>query len=302
MSATTTGTAFAGRSESTPFKMELFDSLFEIELTATKQLRQKPWAHPEFFYVDLNAGVGRYSDGLAGSPLRFIDAAERTGQQARAVFCEAGERQLRSLRSAVPRDSRWAIMAGDHADHAEAIGETIRERSGTRTPFGLILADPNNTQVPVDAINTILRAAGPNRIDVAIHAPANAWKRAQRPLDERLPQILDAIDKQHSVVWDIYGKWEWMLSIHSNWEAFPALFRGNASEAVQAALRDRAHRTKAERSQSGAAEILRPKVPTARMRNTCDTQRIAVFERKLFDVPADIASDAGCAVQLRFTT
>lgn len=296
------GTRFAGHSDTTPYKMDLFKSLFVMQLMITKNLRQRSDTYPDYFFIDLTAGQGEYEGGLRGSPLLFIDAVRETGEQARAVFCEAGHDQLYSLRRSVPKDDRWSVLGGDHTDNLFALALWITEACQGRIPYGLILADPNDTNVPVDQINQLLKWIGPNRMDVAIHASANAFKRAGYPIDQRLDTVLSRIHKKHRMTWDVYGKWEWTFTVHSNWNMNPSRYAQYAAPAVQQALRARCGLTKSERAIAGSPEFVRPKDHTARMRSICEHPSFAVCGQSSLSGPEDGASAVAGIVQLRLTT
>jgi hypothetical protein len=218
-----------GRSGKTLDKHVEMRKLFGMALTFTKNLRAGKYPHEKtlskFVYVDLHAGCGVYPDGTIGSPQLFIDEAERLGEPYHAILCEVGAEQLMSLHSLYGRNPNVTVVGGDHMRTVESVRSVIQQVRGDRgIVYGLVLADPNGADVPVEVINQIASGFKGSRIDVAISTGATSFKRRD---GQRLPGVLGGINKRYfKCFWDIGGKWQWQIWVASNWtnagKSFPA--------------------------------------------------------------------------------
>lgn len=218
-----------GQSGKTADKHAEMRKMFAMALTMTKRLRAGKYpserALPEFVYVDLHAGYGVYPDGAKGSPQLFIDEAERLGEPYRAIFCDVGAEQLLSLMALYGSNPNVSIVGGDHAKTIDDVAALVQAARGDRgVVYGLVLADPNGADVPVDAINRVASGFGGSRIDVAISAGATSFKRRD---GLRLPGVVNTVEKKFFKCFaDIGGEWQWQIWVASNWtnggKSFPA--------------------------------------------------------------------------------
>lgn len=150
-----------GQGVSTEFKERGLQAAFAINLHI---FQAKFGASPyRYFHFDLNSGNGMNEEvGCIGSPLAFLRAAEEKGvQRLFAGFCDLDENKLAVLfnRPELQRNDCFAFN-GDNSEFPYAIPDIIRSYGEKPAmAVGMVLADPNGSDIPLDALEWLADAA-----------------------------------------------------------------------------------------------------------------------------------------------
>lgn len=207
-----------GQSLVTEDKARGFGKAFAINLRIFQsRFADKAWAR--YFHFDLNAGSG-YNDeaDCIGSPLAFLSAVHRLEvTNYRAFFVDISRDAVSELlhRPEVTSDERSFVMHGDNAEFVRAIPSII-EASGDRPgmAIGSVLVDDNGTGIPVHELADL--AAACPRLDLFINITATGLKRAFHVRSLRLSDIVGGIDKQHWLIREPIGAFQWTMLLGRN--------------------------------------------------------------------------------------
>jgi len=220
----------AGSSEHTELKQNHFAKFLDMHMAICKgQMRRRDVQSPYVFF-DLNAGPG-ITDGIEGSPLLFIRRALGYEFQClsyhfdrRADHCQALEmRRIKIAGSQSPHD--FNIVQGDHNHTVDCVLSNYR--FSDRKFCGLIYADPNGEDLPVEVINKILSVPCFGRLEVLINTNATAIKRVKN----RFPNVphlslrarITAIKKSVVILREPVGQWQFSIILLTNWGGFPVM-------------------------------------------------------------------------------
>jgi three-Cys-motif partner protein len=176
----------------------------------------KTWAGDRACYMhfDLNAGSGMNDKvGCIGSPLAFLGAARACGvERYRAFFCDIDRSAVRQLlrRTAIAEDPRSFVMHGDNASLCDAIPRIVRDIGGENPgrAIGSILVDPNGTDVPVAGLAWVAEQCP--QLDIFINVAAAALKR-NRAQSVAISDLLMAVQKDHWLIREPIGQWQWVM-------------------------------------------------------------------------------------------
>lgn len=190
-----------------------------MHLTYSKGIIQRsPWLCRKYLYVDLYSACGRYDGCDAGSPLIFIEEAERIGIDYSAIFVDCSKNNLETLETFVPAKAKEKVSyyVGDCKKGAieNLLGEESKENF-----LGLIYADPNGNP-PFASLASVYRLRQYRAVDLLINCPATAIKRDGK---SKLSNELEEIKKERWIMRPPLksSKWQWSFLIGTNWEKMP---------------------------------------------------------------------------------
>ncbi len=215
-----------GCSAETPTKQAHFGKIVSILLRATKNHRRASWSHPDFLYVDLNAGSGIYEDGSYGSPLIALSRAKGMGEPIRAVLYERDDETRDDAGGLMDNLQRLGFVADTHGDHACADMDLRRIENGMRgKPFGLIYADPNPDKdlIPSELLTRIFKSARLEMVDALVYVSATNYGRQRHYRERYLLNDLNAIGKRFIWLRRPSGPWRWTFAFLTNWDKWPGL-------------------------------------------------------------------------------
>lgn len=198
-------------------------TILRTHINIVKQiLKKRNYSLPCYYYYDVNAGPGIYNNGDIGSPVVFIQEAERSRINYQANLIEINEDNYKRLVSLFKDNPKVKIYYGDNQDILQQIVPSNKDRQWR---YGMLYTDPNgifNDKAIADFINRECFAA----TDVLINCPASAIKRSincskckdDRKLDDRLRSI----DKKYWIVKDPQNsRWQWTHIMLTNWTKLP---------------------------------------------------------------------------------
>jgi hypothetical protein len=235
-----------GYSKNTPVKQDHFRLLLDTHMRIVNGLFQaKPWIEPLYFYLDLNAGPGRYpvhDDWLYGSPLIACAVAQAIGLPLQAIFCEQGAREVQSLREELIRFGFAKTVEEDVFHNARTIMATICADDYLVTSkellrhfqehihikrYGLIYSDENGNFPPFDLLGQYALVLP--YVDIVIHLAASPIKLQRvspiHQLSRRLDEFLGDIQKRYWMIREPYLQHQWSFLIGTNWSRFPQFKR-----------------------------------------------------------------------------
>lgn len=175
-----------------------------------------------YFYYDVNAGPGVYSNGDIGSPVVFIQEAERAKINYQATFIEINEDSYKSLLSLFGQNPHVKIYFGDNK---EIMPQIVPPFNDTTWRYGMLYTDPNgifNDKSISDFCNRLCFSA----TDILINCPASAIKRSINSCkckdDRTLESRLKTINKKYWLVKDPKNsRWQWTHVMLTNWASQP---------------------------------------------------------------------------------
>lgn len=179
----------------------------------------------KYFHFDLNCGSGFNEEvGCIGSPIAFVDSASEVGVDAYyAAFCDNDKNAISVLNNNVKiaMDERCHVFSEDNSCFVSKIRNIIIENGENPDKvIGMVLSDPNGTNVPIDAL-TELSITVP-RLDIAIHWNAAGFKRSRGRFGVDKPTLELALSRIKKDCWIIrkpIGIWQWTLLIGRNYNS-----------------------------------------------------------------------------------
>ena len=216
---TVSRTSHQGQSDATEFKQRGLEAAFTVNM---KVFQAKFQGRFQYFHFDLNCGSGINADfGCIGSPIAFVRAAESVGvEDYFAGFCDINSEHLRELHrhNEVGENDRCYRFHGHNASLVEAVPEIILARGeNPKYAVGMVLADPNGTDVPLDELEWLSEACP--RMDIVINWNSTQFKRDRGAFGEDRPTLEDAmrrVRKDHWLIREPAGVWQWTLVIGRN--------------------------------------------------------------------------------------
>jgi hypothetical protein len=158
-----------GEGGSTARKQRGLAMLFRQGMRMTMRMPYPYW------HIDLNAGCGwNKKADCPGSPLVFLEEAERVGRSFRAVFCDNDPDAVRELKERTmfavdqfdPASITWVCR--DNAEALTEFGRSIAAEDSPGKAFGSVLIDPNGSKgIPFDAVHEFFRRF--TRIDLILN-------------------------------------------------------------------------------------------------------------------------------------
>lgn len=189
-----------GQGDSTEAKVRGLETAFSIN---TRIIRNK-LPRATYFHFDLNAGTGWNEEvGCKGSPLAFIDAAQKVGINYRAYFVDKSKKAYSELRQRIGSDPRHEVVHGDNALFARLIPKII-ERNGDRPAYavGSVLSDPNGTGIPFDQLAELSRRCP--CLDIIVNWNSIVFNRVRlspaHPGTMTLEEAIKLFNKEHWLI------------------------------------------------------------------------------------------------------
>jgi len=247
-----------GFSEHTKEKYRVLSGITGMHLKMTKGIIHR-WRgiDPYYYYVDLNAGPGRYSNGngyiYEGSPVLFRKVARIEDINYRAFYIEIQEAHCNHLREVLgecPEGSYEKVICGDNTKETTGLLDNSREKK-----YGLIFSDPTGSVPPFDMLAKLSKLPEYRCIDFMIYLTAASYKRILKAshcdLEYSIIEQLSRIRKSNWVIREPVGKHQFTFLIGSNWKKFPGwknqrLYRLDSSEGQE--CMKKINYTKAEQS------------------------------------------------------
>lgn len=214
-----------GRSEVTDLKHAQFREIVRAHLAIFGAVKNKwsGWVTPTYHYYDTHAGVGVYDDGTLGSPVIFMQEAERAGEKFLARFIEQSSRNCKRLASHT--DSRCEITHGEY-EHVLS-----SEKTFDKTAIGLLFCDPNGC---FDEHALAAFAKRFPRVDILINVNGSGIKRASVKYGEtRIKSKLSAVSKKHWIIRKPYGKWQFSFALGTDWSPMRDKFQKHAMHDIE---------------------------------------------------------------------
>lgn len=242
-----------GYSDATQIKQQHFQNIVDVSLRIVSAiLLRNSWADPLYTFIDLNAGPGNIN-AQDGSPQIFCSLAENYSRiKKKVTLCEINDKnadQLEHLRVDYKDFADYSIqvLRGDHNDTVPPLIPAAPIKT-----YGLIYNDPTGSLPSFDLLQ-MLADAYP-LTDILIHTSASNLKRQRRaehcPVDKRIDEYVQAINKKHWIVREPYTKFQWTFLLGTNWDGFPQFKRlgfYRADELDGAAIMRRLAYTQSER-------------------------------------------------------
>lgn len=234
-------------SDSTPAKQEGLSAMLNLWFNVVRQSRinaQAKWtfrAEPVLL-IDLFAGPGVDPFGNPGSPLIFIQEAERARIDYRLMLFEDDPETAAQLKQTV---EPYRACASVYEVRNEFAADYV-ERSPYRN--AIIYCDPSNADIPVGALLRLLQKLP--RADVLINLACASYKRqVALPGYEMLGDRLAKLGKEYWLIREPLHKHQWVMlmgmnKVHINNWAGKRIF--SMEDARGVAAWERAELTKAQ--------------------------------------------------------
>jgi hypothetical protein len=201
-------------------------STFQSNLWVFRRLKNRlSKSRFKYFHFDLNCGSGWNEDvGCIGSPLAFVNAATTVDVNSfYAGFCDNNREFISKLSSLaeIGIDERCHCFNEDNAIFVKKIRDIIVENGENPDKvIGMILSDPNGTQIPIDSLSEL--SLDIPRLDIAIHWNSAAFKRVRGAFGVDRPTLELALSKIKKDRWLIrkpIGGWQWTMLIGRNYNS-----------------------------------------------------------------------------------
>lgn len=199
--------------EWTPEKQRFLRRYLRLHLTIANGAMRK-WKQNRYYYFDLNAGQGVNPEtGEDGSPLIFVQEAERTPIEYCGYMIEQNDENFNVLQANLNRTSAWRAAA-IHADHNEYMIDFCQQKY--ENSFGLFYADPSGVNdMPFNLLATISRFW--KKADILIAISPTSVKRDRRAHNKvDLVERLERIKKSNWIVREPFSKHQWTFLYGTN--------------------------------------------------------------------------------------
>lgn len=208
-----------GQSEMTPYKQTDLSDILKQHIKTVQAIQFKHhWAHDTYFYIDMNAGPGCYSEDHVGSPVVFLEMAEILGCKAKAFLIEKNPDTAANLKDCLDERgySNWDLFIGDNATAWELAMDALPKNGSA---FGIVYSDPNG--VPdFETLASISNRHNTKKIDILIRYSGTSGKRAHKRFGYKsMLQNLATIKKSHWMVKELItsDRWQWSFLMGLNW-------------------------------------------------------------------------------------
>jgi len=212
-----------GLSVYTETKQDHLRTILRTHIPIVKQiLVKRKYSLPCYYYYDINAGPGIYDNGEVGSPVVFVQEAERARINYQATFIEINEDSYKRLVSLFKDNPNVKVYCGDNQ---EILPEIVPNDKTGQWRYGMLYTDPNgifNDKAIANFIGNKCFGA----MDVLINCPASAIKRSINCYkckdDRKLEDRLRTINKSCWIVKDPQNsRWQWTHILLTNWPKLP---------------------------------------------------------------------------------
>jgi hypothetical protein len=180
--------------------------------------------------IETHAGPGVWADGIEGSPVILLQAAERRSVLVRMLACELDATRREALQGVMADRQEDVVIAEDYRSALSAASELLGGKH-SEPPFGLVNVDPTGDDFDHEAILSALSGPYLRRMDVILHYSETANRRAVAVAPSRA-RINDKIDSFGRAGFQMMKfafpqdrgndrSWRWRL-------AYGSRFQGNA--------------------------------------------------------------------------
>lgn len=240
-----------GCSDYTPMKQSQFTHILRVHLGVCAAIHRRKSL--TYTYIDLNAGVGRYTykgEEIIGSPLIAANELSSSPMPCNAHYCEIDRGSASILQSRLDEiNGVGKVVPGNHHLTVPRIIRTL-----PRSNYGLIYSDENGKQMPVDLLRQCAQRLP--LVDILIYTSATNCKRLYGAgvSNTRLLDHIKSIPKQHVIVREPVGPHQWTFLILTNWDAFPA-FKSRGFYSIDSSEGERIlHKLNYDREEQAALE------------------------------------------------
>jgi len=212
-----------GQSAATERKVRGLMQLCDINLRIVKSISERHRRKTKYFHFDLHAGSGWNAElGIVGSPLAFTYTAEavRTPYVMHAI--DIDEHKARSLADKLAGDANSFVKVGDNSELALEIPDIVRAHGeNPRYAYGSIFIDPFGAvnQTPWRELAWVMKNCP--KLDVIINFPSTGMKRLPKGHSDcvRIDDLPSMLSKQHWLIRDTDGPWQFVLCIGRNFKS-----------------------------------------------------------------------------------
>lgn len=237
-----------GLSEATPVKHDQIKNFLGMHISIVASIFQKRDITSPYYYFDLNAGPGEY-EGMIGSPILFIQAAEAAKIRYKAVMYELDRGNYEQLTEKI--GDNWNVQTINASNEEIANFPQLGSKPFNKIEYGLLFADPNGGHPNWESIGKFFKHKNHRAIDVMLYLSATGIKRISRSIDSmpRLKEGMDIIGKSYWLVREPIDAHQWTFLVGSNWVDLPewqrrGFYRIDSTKG--SAILDRLHYTASE--------------------------------------------------------
>jgi three-Cys-motif partner protein len=208
-----------GFSDTTRTKLEHFQAILNVHLALTRAvLAKNRYYRRTYHYIDATAGPGWYPEEQCnGSPLVFLELVKYHALPYQADFIEINPTTFDFLQQHAGSYPNVRLRRGDFS---EVILNVIKDQR--KMQLGLLYVDHNGIGGNDLSVFTLLRYAARMRprMDVLLHIPVAALKRNYYNHGQLLSDCMDRVKKEHWLIREPIGGWQWTFLQGSNTDLF----------------------------------------------------------------------------------
>jgi hypothetical protein len=212
-----------GCSQYTKEKQDNFRYILQGHLRIVKAALGKVatlrWACSRYHYYDITAGSG-FLNGYPGSPLIFLEEAQRLGLSFEARFVEINEESAVALQKAIGDRVDARVYNGDNGMviNAWSIDLPMQQKK----PIGLFYGDANGGISHIQAMQHVADVDAWKYMDILLYVGATYVKRFRRVgcinFDKRLDECLSSLNKKKWLVREPHGAHQWTFVLGTNYQ------------------------------------------------------------------------------------
>ncbi len=191
-----------GYGEFTEQKILHLEKILDMHIAVTKAVLQKHnYLIQKYHYIDATAGKGSYPSGTTGSPLLFLELAEKAGIQYNADFIESNSNNINELKHVVNKkayECNW--RSGDVHYHNETHEKVIPSLllNVVDKELGLVYFDPSGS-CPDCTLLTFIAKRRP-RMDILVYVATTNIKRSYPYTQLTLSDYICGIGKKYWLI------------------------------------------------------------------------------------------------------